>query len=76
MAALKSADKTESSETARHTLRIMIKSAEEAESNGQFVCSDSGVPVYFVRVGTRNGHVQRRGGVERECVGYCGAGGD
>ncbi len=53
MAALKSADKAESSETARHTLRIMIKSAEEAESGGHFVCSDSGVPVYFVRVGTQ-----------------------
>ncbi len=53
MTALKSADKTESSETARHTLRIMIKSAEEAEIGGHFVCSDSGVPVYFVRVGTQ-----------------------
>ncbi len=53
MSALKNADTTESNETARHTLKIMIKSAEEAEKANRFVCSDSGVPVYFVRVGTQ-----------------------
>ncbi|CAN5670078.1 fumarate hydratase [soil metagenome] len=53
MSALKSADSIESNETARHTLRIMIESAEAAERGGTFVCSDSGVPVYFVRIGTQ-----------------------
>ena len=53
MAALQRADAVETNETARHTLRIMVESAQAAEQGGQFVCSDSGVPVYFVRVGTQ-----------------------
>ncbi|MGH8789586.1 MAG: fumarate hydratase [Cupriavidus necator] len=52
-AALRSADAAESNETARHTLRIMLQSAQAAESSQHFVCSDAGVPVYFVRVGTQ-----------------------
>jgi fumarate hydratase subunit alpha len=52
-AALRSADRVESNETARHTLSLMLKSAEAAESSGHFVCSDAGVPVFFVRVGTQ-----------------------
>lgn len=53
MAALKKADTVETNETARHTLRIMVESAQAAEQGGHFVCSDSGVPVFFVRVGTQ-----------------------
>lgn len=53
MAALQRADTVETNETARHTLRIMVDSAQAAEQGGHFVCSDSGVPVYFVRVGTQ-----------------------
>jgi fumarate hydratase subunit alpha len=53
MAALQRADTVESNATARHTLRIMVESAQAAEQGGHFVCSDSGVPVYFVRVGTQ-----------------------
>lgn len=53
MAALQKADTVETNETARHTLRIMVQSAQAAEQGGHFVCSDSGVPVYFVRVGTQ-----------------------
>ena len=53
MAALQKADTVETNETARHTLRIMIQSAQAAEAGGHFVCSDSGVPVYFVRLGTQ-----------------------
>ena len=53
MAALRKADTVETNETARHTLRIMLQSAEAAEQGGHFVCSDSGVPVFFVRVGTQ-----------------------
>jgi len=52
-AALRSADAVESNETARHTLRIMIQSAEAAEKTGHFICSDAGIPVFFVRVGTQ-----------------------
>jgi fumarate hydratase subunit alpha len=53
MAALQRADTVETNATARHTLRIMVESAQAAEQGGHFVCSDSGVPVYFVRVGTQ-----------------------
>ena len=52
-AALHSADQTERNETARHTLRIMLESAEAAERSQHFVCSDAGVPVFFVKVGTQ-----------------------
>lgn len=52
-AALRAADAVERNETARRTLRIMLESAEAAERSQHFVCSDAGVPVYFVRVGTQ-----------------------
>jgi fumarate hydratase subunit alpha len=52
-AALQRADAIESNETARHTLRIMIQSAEAAEKKNHFICSDAGIPVFFVRVGTQ-----------------------
>jgi fumarate hydratase subunit alpha len=51
--ALQSAEQLETNEVARNTLRIMMKSATAAEDSNHFVCSDSGVPVYFVRIGTR-----------------------
>jgi fumarate hydratase subunit alpha len=51
--ALNRADSVETNETARHTLRIMLQSASAAEEGGHFICSDAGVPVYFVRVGTQ-----------------------
>lgn len=51
--ALEQADSKESNETARHTLRIMLRSAEAAAQAQHFVCSDAGVPVFFVRVGTQ-----------------------
>jgi fumarate hydratase subunit alpha len=52
-AALRRADAAEGNETARHTLRLMLKSAEAAERSQHFVCSDAGVPVFFVKVGTQ-----------------------
>ena len=52
-AALQRADAAESNETARHTLRIMLRSADVARASSQFICSDAGVPVFFVRVGTQ-----------------------
>jgi len=51
--ALRDAGARERNETARHTLRLMIRSAEAAQQSGHFVCSDAGIPVYFVRVGTQ-----------------------
>lgn len=50
-AALRAADKAERNETARHTLRVMLQSADAAVRENHFICSDAGVPVYFVRVG-------------------------
>jgi fumarate hydratase subunit alpha len=53
MNALHKADQNETHPTARNTLRIMMQSATMAQERGHFVCSDSGVPVYFVQVGTQ-----------------------
>jgi fumarate hydratase subunit alpha len=53
MRGLQHADMVETNETARHTLKIMMQSANTAADSGQFICSDAGVPVYFVRVGTQ-----------------------
>ena len=44
---------TETDETARSTLALQLKSAELAERTHSFVCSDSGIPVYFVTIGSR-----------------------
>jgi fumarate hydratase subunit alpha len=51
--ALAKAMTVETNETARHTLDLQLKSAELAERKDRFVCSDSGVPVYFVKVGAK-----------------------
>jgi len=63
--ALRAAAGRDRSETARKTLRIMVQSAEAAERQQHFVCSDSGVPVYFVKLGTR---VQLVGDFKRAIV--------
>lgn len=52
-AALQRSEAAESNETARHTLRIMLQSAEAAQRQQHFVCSDAGVPVYLIKVGTQ-----------------------
>lgn len=52
-AALANAMKTETNETARHTLELQLRSAQLAEKKDRFVCSDSGVPVYFVKIGAK-----------------------
>jgi fumarate hydratase subunit alpha len=51
--ALRHAERTETADLGRKTLTVMLKSANAAESSGQFLCSDCGVPVYLVRIGTR-----------------------
>lgn len=52
-AALRRAGTSETNETARHTLRLMLQSAEAAAKQNHFVCSDAGVPVFFIKVGTQ-----------------------
>ena len=44
---------TERNDTARHTVKLMLQSAEAARQANHFVCSDAGVPVFFVKVGTQ-----------------------
>ncbi|MEI6299883.1 MAG: fumarate hydratase [Betaproteobacteria bacterium] len=50
--ALNRAHGRETGELGRKMLTIMLKSADAAESGGTLVCSDVGVPVYLVRIGT------------------------
>ena len=50
--ALRRARETETHEIARRTLGILLRSAEMAETQDRLVCSDSGVPVYFIQIGT------------------------
>ena len=51
-AALREAALAETHEGARRTLEIMLASAYRAEDTEKFVCSDAGVPVYVIRLGT------------------------
>lgn len=51
--ALSAARDTEASPVARKTLTIMLESADAAEKSNHLLCSDSGIPVYSVRIGTR-----------------------
>lgn len=51
--ALRRAERVETADLGRKTLTVMLKSADAAAAGGQFLCSDSGVPVYLVRIGTR-----------------------
>jgi fumarate hydratase subunit alpha len=50
--ALRTALDNETAEAARKTLKFMLMSAQRAEDNDTFVCSDSGFPVYFIKIGT------------------------
>jgi fumarate hydratase subunit alpha len=52
-AALAGAAAVESNDTGRQTLRIMMKSADAAETSGGLVCSDIGIPTYSIKIGTR-----------------------
>jgi fumarate hydratase subunit alpha len=51
--ALDTARQGETNEAARAILGMMRKSADLAEQTDRFVCSDSGVPVYFIKIGTK-----------------------
>lgn len=63
--ALADALKTERNEGAQRILRMMLASAKRAEDSNRFVCSDSGVPVYIFKIGTR---VQFDGDIKQAIV--------
>jgi len=52
-AALARAREAETNETARKTLNMMLHSASAAETADRYVCSDAGIPVFFVRIGSQ-----------------------
>lgn len=51
-AALRAAPQRETNPAARNTLTIMLKSATAAQDNNFLVCTDVGIPVYVIRIGT------------------------
>ena len=51
-AGLRRALESETGAGARRVLQMMLGSAERAEQDERFVCSDAGVPVYHVTIGT------------------------
>jgi fumarate hydratase subunit alpha len=60
--AMRRAIGTETNEVARKTLSFMLRSAEKADREQKLVCSDSGVPVYVVAIGSA---VQMQGDLKR-----------
>ena len=50
--ALRNAHEAETNEGARKILAMMLRSAHAAETTNRHVCSDAGIPVYFVKIGT------------------------
>ena len=50
---LRQAQTQDSSDIARQTLSIMLQSADAAERKDHLICSDVGIPVYSVRIGTQ-----------------------
>ena len=51
--ALAAAESRETNAVGRRTIRLMLQSANAAEKSNHFVCSDNGVPVYSIKVGTQ-----------------------
>ena len=52
-AALRGAQQSEGEDIARKTIAIMLQSADAAEQHDHLICSDVGIPVYSVKIGTR-----------------------
>lgn len=52
-AALKKAQGSERDATGRRTISIMLDSADAAAQRGELVCTDVGIPVYSVKIGTQ-----------------------
>jgi fumarate hydratase subunit alpha len=59
---LERAQRSETGDTGRRTLKIMLQSADTAQQGDELVCTDVGIPVYSIKVGTR---VQFSGSVRR-----------
>ena len=51
--ALRSAKQRETSAVGQSTLLHILESAEAAAARNHYVCSDSGLPAYFVLIGTK-----------------------
>ncbi|MES2364087.1 MAG: fumarate hydratase [Pseudomonadota bacterium] len=52
-AVLRQAQTQDSSDTARKTLTIMLKSADAAEKQDHLICTDVGIPVYSIKIGAQ-----------------------
>jgi fumarate hydratase subunit alpha len=50
--ALRKAHEAETHDGAKKILALMLRSAQNAETTDRHVCSDAGVPVYFIKIGT------------------------
>ncbi len=50
--ALRKAHEAETHDGAKKILALMLRSAQSAETTDRHVCSDAGVPVYFIKIGT------------------------
>ncbi len=50
--ALRKAHEAETHDGAKKILALMLRSAQRAETTDRHVCSDAGVPVYFIKIGT------------------------
>jgi fumarate hydratase subunit alpha len=50
--ALRKAHAAETHDGAKKILALMLRSAQNAETTDRHVCSDAGVPVYFIKIGT------------------------
>jgi len=51
--AINRAVEAETSEVARQTLRSMLRSADASEKTDSLICPDVGIPVYYIKVGTK-----------------------
>ncbi len=63
--ALRRAKELETNPVAKQTLQMMLGSAELAERTNRFVCSDAGIPVYVVKIGT---NVRWEGNIKQAIV--------
>ncbi len=50
--ALRQAHAAETADGAKKILAMMLRSAEVAETTNRHVCSDAGIPTYFIKIGT------------------------
>lgn len=52
-AVLQRAETAETGTTGKHTLKIMLQSADAAQQGNELVCTDVGIPTYSIKIGTR-----------------------